>query len=96
MELVPTSSSVALLSTESIELGAMGEGASWTGQVAARLTSLEERGTIDVVVTAWFEGMPVSRGATWNLVPSEPDPGRTVERNGKLPVREHRVGRVER
>ena len=64
--------------------------------LGARLAPDALRGTVDVVVTAWIDGHPYERGATWSLTTRPPETGRVVERPGRLSVREVSVGRATR
>ena len=64
--------------------------------LGARLAPDALRGTVDVVVTAWIDGHPYERGATWSLTTRPPETGRVVGRPGRLSVREVSVGRATR
>lgn len=76
--------------------GAVGAGHEASFDLAAVLAKGQPRGTVDVVVTAWIDGLPYERGVTWSLAAEPPATGRVVARASGLAVREIAVGRATR
>jgi len=90
------SSQISLFSRAADAREAVGAGQEISFDVSASLQQGEERGTVDLLVTAWIDGRPYERGVTWNLAPGLPPTGTVVPREGRLPVRELSVGRASR
>ena len=75
---------------------AVGAGREASFDLRATLEPGQARGTVDVLVTAWIDGLPYERGVTWNLASELPATGRVVARDRGLSVRELPVGRASR